>query len=43
MRAIPVVQSIESHPETMPYEQVRAVVDAHGRFAASRLGIERCK
>jgi ferredoxin len=34
-RTIPVAQSIESHLETMPYEQVRALVDAHDRFAVT--------
>jgi ferredoxin len=35
MRTIPVGESITSHLEAMPYEQVDALLDAHDRFAVA--------
>jgi ferredoxin len=35
MRTIPVGESIEHHPEALPYEQVTQLVNAHERFAVT--------
>jgi len=36
MRTIPVGESIEHHPEALPYEQVNELVKSHDRFAVTK-------